>query len=114
MAGDLPELTAHDVRREDHLVAAAEALVTHPVLHGLADEAALGVPEDEARAGDLLYGEEVELLAEDAVVSGLDLFEVLEVGVEVLGVEERGAVDALQLLVVLVAEPVGAGDGRRP
>ncbi len=56
--------------------------------------------------------EEVELLAEDAVVAGLDLFELLEVGVEIFGVEEGGAVDALELLIVLVAEPVGAGDGR--
>ena len=84
VAGDLPELAAHDVRREDHLVAAADALVAHPVLHRLADEAALGVPEDEARAGDLLDGEEVELLAEDAVVARLDLLEMLEVRVEVL------------------------------
>ena len=93
------------------LVAAADALVAHPVFHGLADEAALGMPEDEAGAGDFLDGEEVELLAEDAVVARLDLFELLEVGVEIFGVEEGGAVDALQLLVVLVAEPVGAGDG---
>jgi hypothetical protein len=44
------------------------------------------------------------------VVARLDLFEFFEVGVEVLGAEESGAVDALELLVVLVAEPVGAGD----
>ena len=112
VAGDLPELAAHDVRGEDHLVAAADALIAHPVFHGLADEAALGMPEDEAGAGDFLDAEEVELLAEDAVVAGLDFFEVLEVGVEIFGVEEGGAVDALELLVVLVAEPVGAGDGR--
>jgi hypothetical protein len=111
VAGDLPELAAHDVRGEDHIVTAADTFFAHPVFHGLADEAALGVPEDEAGAGDFLDGEEVELLAEDAVVAGLDLFEFLEVGFEVLGVEEGGAVDALELLVVLVAEPVGAGDG---
>ena len=93
------------------LVAAADAFLAHPVFHGLADEAALGMPEDEAGAGDLLDGEEVELLAEDAVVARLDLFELLEVGVEVLRVEEGCAVDALELLVLLVAEPVGAGDG---
>ena len=95
MAGDLPELAAHDVRREDHMVAAAETLLAHPVFHRLADEPALGVPEDEASAGDLLNAEEVKLLAEDAMVAGLDLFQVLEVGVEVFRVEERGAIDAL-------------------
>ena len=72
--------------------------------------AALGVPEDEARAGDLLDAEEIELLAEHAVVARLDLFEVLEVGVEVLLREEGCAVDALQLRILLVAEPVGAGE----
>ena len=112
VAADLPELATHDVRRVDEQVAAADALVAHPVFHGLADEAALGVPEDEAGAGDFLNAKEVELFAEDAVVAGLDLFKVLEVGVEIFLVEEGGSVDALELLVLLVAEPVGAGDGR--
>ena len=103
VARDLPELAAHDVRGEDHVVAATDALFAHPVFHGLADEAAFGMPEDEAGASDFLDGEQVELLAEDAVVAGLDLFELLEVGVEVFGVEERCAVDALQLLIVFVA-----------
>ena len=110
VAGDLPERAAHDVRRENHVIATANTLFAHPVLHGLADEAAFGVPEDEACACDLLDGEEVELLAEDAVVAGLDLFEVLEVGVEVFGVEERGAIETLELLVLFVSEPVGAGE----
>ena len=56
--------------------------------------------------------EEVELLAEHAVVARLDLFEMLEVRVEILLREEGGAVDALQLLVLFVAQPVGSGDGR--
>ena len=111
VAADLPELAAHDVRGEDHIVTAADTFFAHPVFHGLADEAALGVPEDEAGAGDLLDAEEVELLAEHAMVARLDLFQMLEVSFEVLGVEEGGAVDALELLVLLVAEPVGAGDG---
>ena len=46
---------------------------------------ALGVPEDETSASDFLDGEEVKLLAENAVVAGLDLFEMLEVGFEVFG-----------------------------
>ena len=87
MAADLPELAAHDVRREDHIVAAPDALLAHPVLHGLADQAALGVPEDETSSRDLLNAEQVELLAQDAVVSCLDLFEPLEVRVEIFGVE---------------------------
>ena len=69
------------------------------------------MPEDKAGAGDFLDAEEIELFAEHAVIARLDLFKVLEVGVEVLGVEEGGSVDALELLVLFVAEPVGAGDG---
>jgi hypothetical protein len=54
VAGDLPELAAHDVRGEDHIVTTADTFFAHPVFHGLAHEAALGMPEDEARARDFL------------------------------------------------------------
>src|SRR6202012_4553871 len=86
------------------------ARLPHPVLHRLADEATLGVPEDEARARDLLDGEEVELLAEDAVIARLGLLELLEVGVQIFLREEGRAVDALELLVVFLAQPIGTGD----
>ena len=46
VAGDLPELAAHDVRRVDQLIAAAQALVAHPVFHDLADD---GRPWDARR-----------------------------------------------------------------
>ena len=55
------------------------------------------MPEDEAGAGELLNGEQVELLAEQAMVALLGFFELVEVVVELfLGVERR-AVDALEL-----------------
>ena len=111
VAGDLPELPAHDMRGKHHIVTTTDTFFAHPVFHGLADQAALGMPEDEAGSGDLLDGKEVELLAEHAMVASLDLFEPGKVRLEVLFVEEGGAVDALELLVFLVAEPVGAGDG---
>ena len=110
VAGGLPEVGAGDVRSEDQRVAAAEVLVAHPVFHLLADEAALGMPEDEAGAGELLNGEQVELLAEQAMVALLGLFELVEVVVELLLGVERGAVDALELRVLFVAQPVGSGD----
>jgi hypothetical protein len=68
------------------------------------------MPEDEAGAGELLNAEEVELLAQQAMVALGRFFEAREVGVEVLLREEGGAVDALQLRILLVAEPVGAGE----
>ena len=110
MAADLPEFAAHDVRRVDKLVAAAEALVAHPVFHDLADDGALGVPEDEACAGELLNAEEVELLAQDAMVAARGFFKAGEVGVQIFLGEEGGAVDALELRILLVAEPVSAGE----
>ena len=106
MAGDAPKLATHDVRGIDHAVAAPEALFPHPVFHRFADKAALRVPEDQAGARNLLDAEEIELLAEYAVVARLDLLEVLEVGFEILLREEGRAVNALELLVVFFAQPV--------
>ncbi len=95
---------------EDHTVTAADTFFAHPVFHLFADDAAFGMPEDEAGAGDFLDGEQVELFAEDAVVAGLDFFEVLEVGVEIFLGEEGGSVESLELGVLLIAEPIGAGE----
>ena len=110
VAGGLPEIEARHVRRVDQRVAALQILVAHPVLELLADDAALGMEEDQPGPGQFLNAEEVELLAELAVVALLGLFDLLEVLFQVLLGEERGAVDALELLVLLVALPVGAGD----
>src|SRR5262249_25328272 len=56
-------------------------------------------------------GEQLELLAEHPVVALLRLLDLGQVGVEVLLVEESGAVEALELLAGGVVLPVGAGDG---
>ena len=55
----------------------------------------------------------LQLLAEHAMVALLRLFELVQVGVEVLLVEEGGAVEALELLAVGVVLPVGAGDAEQ-
>src|SRR5207247_4409018 len=52
----------------------------------------------------------VELHADRAVGAAPRLLEPLEIRVEVLRRVERGAVDAGQLLVLLVAAPVRAGE----
>src|ERR1039457_5915799 len=54
VAADLPKFATHDVGGEDQVVAAAKTLFAHPVFHDLADDAALGVPEDEACPGPFL------------------------------------------------------------
>src|SRR2546429_3955668 len=53
-------------------------------------------------------GEEVQLLAQLAVVALARLLLLLEPGIEVLLVEESRAVDALELRVAMVSAPVRA------
>ena len=53
--------------------------------------------------------EEVELRSELAVIALAGLLEALQVLLQVLAVQKRGAVDAGQHLARLVAAPVGAG-----
>ena len=84
VAGGLPQVAARDVRRVDQRVAALQVLVAHPVFELLADDAALGMEEDQPGAGQFLDAEQVELLAELAVVALLGLFHLLEVRVQVL------------------------------
>ena len=72
------------------------------------------MPEDEASAGQILNAEEVELLAEDAMVAARGFFKAGEVLVELFFREEGRAVDALQLGILLVAEPVSAGEAWSP
>ena len=110
VAAGLPQVHARHVRGVHQRVAALQVLVAHPVFHLLADEAALGMPEDQPRPRQLLDGEQVELLAQHAMVALLRLLDLVQILVEVLLAEERGAVDALQLRVLLVAQPVRARD----
>src|SRR5260370_9726047 len=45
VAGSLPEIAAHDVRRVDQVITTRQVLIAHPVLNDLADAAALGMEE---------------------------------------------------------------------
>ncbi len=72
--------------------------------------AALGMEEDQSGTGELLDAEQIQLLAELAMIALLGFFQALQVCVLILLAEERRAVDALQLGIVLVAFPISAGD----
>ena len=111
---DPVEFLAGDVRGEDELVAVFDEGLLEEVLDDVAHPSPVGVPEDQAGADLLLDGEEVEALAEDAVVALLRLLEAVEVGPEVLTGEERGAVDPLEHLAAFVAAPVCAGRAEQP
>ena len=110
VAAGLVELDLADVRGVDRLVAALDQLVLDEGLEDAADDRPLGHPEDQARPDQRRDREQVQLLAEPAMVALLGLFDLGEVGVEVLLVEERGAVDALEHLAVGLPLPVGPGD----
>ena len=109
VAGRLPELAVQDDRRLDLLVAIAAMDIAPVVDELVADDHAVRMEEREARAF-LVQAEEVELLAELAVVALLGLLEHVEVGIEVCLLLEGRAVDALQHLVVLIAAPVSTSD----
>ncbi len=70
------------------------------------------MPEDQTRARHLLDRKQIELLAQHAMVPRLDLFQPLEVRLQILVIEERRPVDPLQLLILLIAQPVRARNRR--
>ncbi len=109
----LPEAFAPDMGGVEDLVAAVPVPLAPVLLDDGPDPAALGMPEDEAAAEVLGGAEKVELLAEPPVVALLGLLDHGQVFVEVLLGEEGGAVDALELLALLVALPVGPGHGKK-
>src|SRR5450432_4032113 len=105
MPAGLPEIYAEDMRRVDERISALEILFTHPVFHLFADDAALGMPEDQSRAGQFLNREQIQLLAQHAVVPLLGLFGLFEMVFKFLLREKRSPVNALQLWIFLVAQP---------
>src|SRR5229473_3274674 len=110
VAAGLPEVETHDVRGVDEVVAAFEKFISQPVFDDFADQAALGMPEDQARTGFVLDAEEFELGAELAMIAAFGLFEAMEVFVQLFFGEEASGVNALELRVAFLAFPVGAGD----
>src|SRR2546429_174067 len=108
VAAGFPQVEAHDVRRKHQVVAALEQLLAQPVFHNFSNQAALGVPENEARAGFLLDAEEVQFDAELAVIAALGFFQAMQVFVELFLREERHRVNALKLRIALLSLPIRA------
>ena len=98
-----------DVGRADVLEALLDVAAADVVLHLPLDHATLGVEDGQAGADLVGEAEQVELAAELAVVAPLGLLDPVEVLLERLLGLPGGAVDALQLLVLLVAAPVRRG-----
>ena len=106
----LVELDPADVGRVDGLIPAPDELVLDEGLEDAADDGPLGHPEDQSRPDELRDGEQVQLASQPAMVALLRFLHLGDVGLQVLLVEERGAVDALEHVAVGLSLPVGAGD----
>jgi hypothetical protein len=109
VAAGLPQFQQHDMWGENEIVAAASEFVAQPVFHFAADDAALGMPENQARAGFFLNAEKIEFLAQLAVIAALGFFELVEIFVEVFLLHETSAVNPLHLRIAFLALPVRAG-----
>ena len=109
VAGGVEQPLLGDVGGADVLEALLDVPPADVVLHLALDHTALGVEHRQAGADLVGEAEQVELVAEPAVVAALRLLDPVQVLVERLLGRPGGAVDALQLLVLLVAAPVGGG-----
>jgi hypothetical protein len=109
MAADLPQVHTRYMRGVDQGIATFDALIAHPLFHDLADHGALGMPEDQTGARYFLDGKQIELLAQQAVVAPLRLFQAGKVLLQLFGGEECCSIDPLQLRILFVAQPIGAG-----
>ena len=106
VAGGVEQPVLGDVRGADVVEPLLDVPAADVVLHLALDDAALGVVDREARTQLVGEGVEVELGAELAVVALLGLGQPLQVGLEVVLGRPGGAVDPLQLRVLLRAAPV--------
>src|SRR5436305_12064180 len=107
--GRLPQRAVEQLRPLDLLVTGRVEPPAHIVLDDPKQLPALGMPED---AADRLFlqVEQVELAAEAAMVAAFGLFEPEQVLVKLLLVRPSRAVDPLQLRLIRVAAPIGAGN----
>ncbi len=109
--GDV-ELLVADVGGDDLLVAVLLLHAAQELLQAVAQRGALREPQRQTLAHALREGEQLEVLAQLAVVALLGLLHHLDILVEHRLFGERDAVDACEHLILLVAAPVGAGHRR--
>jgi hypothetical protein len=110
VARGLPQILASDMRGVEQLVVVAIVLVLPEILDKAAQLCPLGLPKDQAGADLVADGEQLEFLAELAMVAFFRFFQIVEMLLEVLLVEKGSAVDALQHVPFFIAAPVGTGN----
>ncbi|MPN10867.1 hypothetical protein SDC9_158164 [bioreactor metagenome] len=107
MTAGLPEPRTAEVGGIDHLIAVGIMLVAPEVLDRLTNTRPHRVPIDQAGTGFLMQTEQIELLAELAVVAFLHILKVLQIEPELLGICPCSAVDAGKHRIGLLATPIG-------
>jgi len=103
-------LQPSDVRREHLAIPLPPEVLADEVLKLLADHRPLGLPQHQPLPHLLVDGKQSQRRPQHPVVALLRLLQHLQVVVELLAVEEGGAVDAGELVARRVAAPVGSGD----
>src|SRR5712692_10079350 len=109
----LPKLALGDVRRVNKTVIAFDELFAQIIVHLLADDAALRMPENQALTVLLLNRKQIELATEPSMIALLSFLALLEPGIEFFRREERRAVDALHLRPLSVPLPISAGQRQK-
>src|SRR5205814_2594658 len=112
MAGDFEQLRVEDDRRDHFAVIFAAVVLADEVDELVVDHRAFR-QEDRHRRCELREHENAELFAELAMTARARLLELVKVILELFLIAPRGAVDALQHRVALVAAPVRAGDAEQ-
>ena len=95
--------------RVDKLVATLFVSLARVVLHDPADDPTLWMEDRQAGANLVREAKQVKLDTKLAVVTTSSLFEPGHVGLKLLRARPGGAINALQLLVLLVATPIRRG-----
>ena len=96
------------MRRVDELVPVPKNQGPLVLFDLVADDRAVGMPQDKAGTNAGVGRVEIELLREHAMVASLCLLESMQVVFEILLLPERRGVDALQHLPMLVTPPIRA------
>ncbi len=107
MPGTLPKRHIHQLWRTDLLIAVRALRLPHVLLNRLIQRPAVRMPENHTRRF-LLRVEQVQLLADFAVIAFFRFLDAGEVFLELLLVGPCSAVNTLQHLVVGVAAPICA------
>src|SRR5260370_29832913 len=109
VTAQLPKLALGDVRRVNKTVVALDQFFAQVIVHLLADDAALRMPEDETLSVLFLNREQIEFPTKPAMIALLSFLALLPPRVKFLRPEQSSAIDALHLRPLRVAFPVGTG-----